>query len=174
MVSQPKWSTPNRKAKLVSLFLQSGGFCVYGHKNCAIPSHHYELFIDDLIKDWRAEDREAARLDWKAELKAMHSLGETKTPIRGRFNNISRDIFASQQPLFYLESIGMDGLRLKPFAKVKLSSSYLRLYVDLGDSLREVSKNKRRKALRYGKPLPKSVDETIAQKISLAVRDYLK
>ena len=42
----------------------------------------------------------------------------------------------------------MNGLTLKPFAKVKLSSSYEYLYVDLGTSLRAVSKNKKRKAIR--------------------------
>jgi len=49
----------------------------------------------------------------------------------------------------------------------------MRLYVDLGDSLREVSKNKRRKAVRYGKELPKSIEQRIAERVWLAVRDYL-
>ena len=173
MVSQPKWSTPNRKAHLVQLFLRSGGFCVFGHKDCTIPSHHYEPFTDSLIKDWQVDDREVARLDWQAERQAIHSLGETRLPIRGRFNNISRDIWGGSQPLYYLESLGMNGLTCKPFAKVKLSSSYLRLYVDLGDSLRKVSKNMKRKAIRYGKPLPKSQSEAIAERVSKAVRDYL-
>ncbi len=173
MTTQPKWSTPIRKANLIQLFLKSGGFCIFGHENCTIPDHHYEVFIEGLICDWKSEDREQASLDWKAERRAMHSLGETKTPLRGRFSNIARDIWASKQPLFYLESLGMSGLTCKPFAKVKLASSYLRLYVDLGDSLRKASKNMRRKAIRYGKPLPKSIDTAIAEKVSLAVRDYL-
>jgi hypothetical protein len=49
----------------------------------------------------------------------------------------------------------------------------MRLYIDLGTSLRGISKNKRRKAIRYGKELPKSIQERIAEKVSLAVRDYL-
>jgi len=170
MVNLPQWSTPNRKARLVKLFLDSGGFCVAGHKNCPIASHHYEVYIEYLIDDWKAEDR----LDWIAERKAMHSLGERRLPIRGRFNNISQDIYHERQPLFYLEGIGIDGLRLQPFAKVKIASSYFHLYIDLGDSLKATSKNKRRKAIRYGKELPKSIQERIAEKISLAVRDYLK
>ena len=169
----PKWSTPNRQAHLVKLFLDSGGFCVYGHENCLISEHHFEVYIERVIDDWQAEDREQATLDWLAERKAMHSLGERSFPITGRFNNISMDIFHAQQPLYYMEALGMSGVKLQPFARVKLGSSYMRLYIDLGDSLRGTSKNKRRKAIRYGKELPKSIQERIAEKVSLAVRDYL-
>ncbi len=173
MTTQPKWSTLSRKAHLVKLFLDSGGFCIFGHKDCSIPEHHYELYIESLIDSWKAEDREQARLDWIAERKAIHSLGERKYPITGRFNNISMDIFHDRQPLYYLEALGIDGLKLQPFARVKLASSYMRLYVSLGDSLRGTSKNKRRKAIRYGKELPKSIQERIHQQVWLAVRDYL-
>ena len=173
MANLPQWATPSRQASLVKLFVDSGGFCVYGHKNCLIPEHHYELYIEGLIGGWKAEDREQAIIDWLAERKALHSLGERRYPITGRFNNISMDIFHDQQPLYYREALGMNGLTLTPFAKVKISSSYMRLYVDLGNSLREVSKNKRRKAIRYGKQLPKSIEQRIAEQVWLAVRDYL-
>jgi len=174
MTNLPKWSTPNRQAVLVKLFLDSGGFCIFGHENCQIPEHHYEMFIEGLIDYWKSEDRTQDSLDWKAELIALHSLGEVRLPIRGRFNNISRDIFHDRQPLFYLEGLGISGLTLTPFAKIKLASSYFHLYIDLGDSLRSVSKNRKRKAIRYGKPLPQAVQVTIAKLVKLAVRDYLK
>ena len=173
MTTQPKWSTSNRKAQLVKLFLDSGGFCVYGHTNCTIPEHHYEVFIETLIDDWKAEDRAQTSLDWKAESKAMHSLGERRLPIRGKFSNIAKDIFFDKQPLFYIEALGISGLKLQPFAKVKLSSSYMRLYVDLGDSLKAISKNKRRKAIRYAKPLPQEVAVKVSKLVTLAVKDYL-
>jgi hypothetical protein len=169
----PKWLTPIRKAYLVKLFVDSNGFCVYGHKNCLIPAHHYEIYIERVIDSWKSEDREQARIDWLAEREAMHNLCERRYPITGRFNNISIDIFHASQPLFYLECLGIDGLRLQPFAKVKIGSSYMRLYVSLGDSLRTASKNQRRKAIRYGKGLPTSIQEQIRQKVWLAVRDYL-
>ena len=169
----PKWATTDRKAHLVKLFLDSGGFCVFGHKNCLIPDHHYEVYIDALIGDWQAEDREQARFEWEAERKAIHSLGERRYR-EGRFGSISRDIFYSQQPLYYLEALGVSGVTLTPFAKIRLGNSYMRLYVDLGDSLRGVSKNQRRKAIRYGRALPKVIDERIAATIKEAVRHYLK
>lgn len=165
----PKWATTDRKAILVKLFLDSGGFCIYGHRDCAIPAHHYEVAIEAIIDDWQEDDRWA----WKAERKAIHSLGEPRYR-EGRFGSISRDIFYGQQPLYYLEALGVSGVTLTPFAKIKLGSSFMRLYVDLGDSLRGASKNQRRKAIRYGRALPKVIDERIATTIREAVRDYLK
>lgn len=130
----------------------------------------YEHQSKQVIKDWHNQDND----DWKAERKAIHSLGEKKLPLRGRFNNISSEIWHTQQPLYYIEYVGMDGLRLQPFARVKLSGSYKRLYVMLGDSLRTVSKHKRRKAIRYGKQLSQSTSERIENKVWSAVKDYLK
>jgi len=133
----------------------------------------YELLSENAIDGWKADTRAQTRLDWLAERRDMHSLGERKAPLRGRFNNISADIWHDKQPIFYIEALGMSGVTLTPFAKVKLSSSYMRLHVDLKDSLRGISKNKRRKAIRYGKPLPKSVDNRIADKVWESVKHYL-
>ena len=169
MATLPKWSTPNRQVLLVKLFLDSGGFCIYGHTNCPIPAHHYEIAIEHIIENWKEDDRE----NWKLEQKAIHSLGERKYPIRGRFSNIAKDIFFDKQPLFYLEALGIDGLKLQPFAKVRIPSSYFRLYIDLGDSLRSTSKHRRRKAIRYGKALPLEVEARVKELVTLAVKDYL-
>ena len=171
----PKWETEGRKARLLKVAVDSIHDLASWRVDLltgAFFSPKYNL--EAIISDWKAEDREAARLEWKRVQREIHSLGETRTPIRGRFSNIARDIWADKQPLFYLEAMGMDALKLRPFARVKVASSYFRLYVDLGDSLRPVSKNRKRKAIRYGKPLPPSVDQAIAQKIGRAVQDYLK
>jgi hypothetical protein len=68
----------------------------------------------------------------------------------------------------------MNGLTLKPFALVKLASSNQQLYIDLGTSLRGVSKNRKRKAIRYHKPLPSQVNEMVTKLVGEAVKDYLK
>jgi hypothetical protein len=172
-MTKPKWVNPTRQAHLVSLFVRSRGFCIYGEQNCIIPEHHYEVFIESLINGWKADDRETNRLEWKNERKIMHALNEKTLPMRGRFNGVSSDIWHDSQPIYYLESMGMDCLKLKPFAKVKLSSSYQHLYVDLGDSLRNVSKNRKRKAIRYNKPLPQSANDIVSKLIIEAVKDYL-
>jgi len=165
---KPKWATPDRQAHLVKLFLRSQGFCVFGHKPCPYPEHHYEVFIEGLIKDWVREDRASRQAEWQAERKALHSLGERRYPLRGQFSAIGKDIFYAEQSQYYIEGIGISGLTFKPFAKVRLASSFVRLHIDLGDSLKQTSKNARRKALRYGK-----LTETAQKQISLAVRHYL-
>jgi len=170
--SQPKWATLDRRNSLIQLFLSSGGFCVYGHKKCLIPEHHYYLYSEFLIQDWKHLDRELDNALWQAERKALHSLGERTYPIRGQFSAVSRDIFAESQPLYYFEGQAVSGLTLTPFVRVRIASSYIRLYVDLGEALRQVSKNKRRKAIRYGKALPKSVKRAISSKVLEAVKDY--
>jgi hypothetical protein len=169
----PKWSTPDRQTQLVSIFLRSRGFCVFGHHPCAIPEHHYEVYIEGLIGDWQAQDRATSSALWQEERKLLHSLAERRYPIRGQFNNISKDIYFAEQPLFYLLGLGISGLTFNPFAKVRVASSFVNLYIDLGDRLRSVSKNKRRKAIRYGKALPLELQREVGQVIRLAVRHYL-
>ena len=169
----PKWSTLDGRNFLVQLFLSSGGFCVYGHKKCLIPEHHYYLHSELLIKDWKLVDKEQSQADWEAERKALHSLGERTYPVRGQFSAISRDIYASSQPLYYLEGQAVSGVTLMPFVRARIASSYMRLYVDLGEALRQVSKSQRRKAIRYGKPLPPTTRQAIMRKVMEAVKDYL-
>ncbi|GAH89269.1 unnamed protein product, partial [marine sediment metagenome] len=165
----PQWATLDRRNFLVQLFLVSGGFCIYGHKNCPIPAHHYEIAIEYIIENWKQDDRE----DWKLERKALHQLGARSYPVRGQFSAVSRDIYAESQPLYYFEGQAVSSETFKPFVKVRLASSYIRLFVDLGEALRQVSKNKRRKAIRYGKPLPQSIEVVIRQKVLEAVKHYL-
>jgi len=173
-MAYPKWATPSRQNHLVSIFLRSRGFCVYGHPHCLIPEHHYEIYIEGLIGDWKADDKSQLSADWLEELKRLHSLAERRYPLRGQFSSIAKDIFFSQQPLYYLVGLGISGLTYKPFAKVRLASSYVNLFVDLGDTLKGVSKTKRRKAIRYGTPLPLEKQREVEQVCRLAVRHYLK
>ena len=229
----PKWATLDRRNLLVELFLDSGGFCVYGLKPCIgyftqkpitacawgkkcskpMPKNqlcrykpeddkphlpcryvtfdqkrwhcaygdypcykpfgsHYEYYADTLIAEWKHLDIEQRLAEWEAERKALHSLGQRSYPIRGQFSAVSRDIYAENQPLYYLEGQAVSGITLTPFVRVRIASSYIRLYVDLGEALRQVSKSKRRKAIRYGKPLPPTTRVAIMRKVMEAVKDY--
>ncbi len=218
-MSKPKWVTPERQAELVKLFLESQGFCVFGHTPCFgtlerkeiavchwgkvcpqpladgepcrykpeegkphLPCHVYhavKLIWHCGHGDKRchiafnlADDRKQRLAQWQAERKQLHSLAERREPLRGRFSNISRDIIMANQPLYYLEGLGVSGLTFKPFAKIRIASSYMRLFVDLGNSLKPLSKHRKRKAVRHGKALPKSVNDAVAEKCYLAVRHY--
>lgn len=172
MVNKPKWANPTRQTHLVTLFLRSKGFCVFGHPKCTIPEHHYEIFIDDLIADWKASDRQDRQADWQAEFEARHSTHERTYPLHGRFSGIGQDIYFDNQPEYYLEGLGVSGLTFKPFAKLRLASSYIRLHVDLGDILKPMSKSKKRKSVRYGK-IPKDIQDRISVRCWQAVKHYL-
>ena len=171
MAKQPKWTTPTRQTHLVTLFLRSKGFCVFGHPKCTIPEHHYEIFIDNLVADWIADDRAQRQADWQAETKARHSTNERTYPLHGRFSGIGQDIYYDNQPEFYLEGLGISGLTFKPFAKLRLASSYVRLHVDLEDILNPVSKSQKRKAIRYGK-IPTDLQDKINDRCRQAVKHY--
>jgi len=126
-----------------------------------------------LITDWKADDRQQDTAEWKAERRRLHSLAERAYPLRGQFSSIAKDIFFAQQPLFYLLGYGVSGLTFTPFARVRLASSFVNLYVDLGDTLKGVGKNRRRKAIRYDKLLPVEKQREIELICSKAVRHYL-
>ncbi len=136
-------------------------------------SRLYEDRTEPLIDTWKQADIEQRRYEWEAEQRALHYLNEPRLPIAGRFSGISRAIFHDNQPLYYLEALGISGITLEPFAKVRIPSSYMRLYVSLGDTLRGISKNKRRKAIRYGKPLPQSIENSVNSLVYEAVKHYL-
>ena len=136
--------------------------------------YHYQLYTDWLVKEWARRDRDIEQAEWEAERKQLHSLGERRTPLRGMFSNIGKDIFYSRQPEYYLEALGISGLTFTPFAKVKIANSFIRLFIDLGNALKPMSKNKRRKAIRYGKPLPKEINSRVYELCNEAVRHYRK
>jgi len=152
----------------ITLYRVSTGIC-YEER----VSRLYDLKCEEIIETWKAEDRAQRGAERKAEQRLIHSLGERRYPLRGQFSNIAQDIFFAEQPQHYLEGLGISGLTFKPFAKVRIASSYMRLFVELGDSLKGVSKAKKRKAIRYGKALPVEVQKRIELACSLAVSHYL-
>jgi len=164
---QPKWVTPERQTHLVELFSRSQGFCVYGHKPCPYPEHHYEGFIEGLIAEWIADDRAERQAELRLEQRQLHNLNERRAPLRGRFSAIGKDIFYANQPQYYFLGFSISGLTFKAFVKVRLASTYVNLYVDV--DLKGVSKNKRRKAIRYNK-----VTDEVRQGINKAIRHYLE
>jgi hypothetical protein len=95
----PKWATPSRQAHLVNLFNRSQGFCVFGHKPCPYPEHHYELYIEGLIAEWISEDKAQAKAEWQAEQRRLHSLGERRYTHCGQWSAIGKDIWRLRKKL---------------------------------------------------------------------------
>ena len=169
----PKWSTIPRRAKLLELYFRSGGFCVYGERPCTKPKlHHYEYYVKGLVKDWVADDREENSFMYRVIKANLHRIPE-RGALRGRFNFVSRDIYHDSQPQYYLEAIGLDAVKFKPFAKIRIASGYTRLHVDIDEPLKVLSKHKKRKAIRYGKGLPVDVQKQVESICNLAIARYL-
>src|SRR5271157_1513425 len=108
-----EWLTSSRKAHLFRIF--SGyasilnGFKV-DEETGKVSNPSYERVTSLMIADWKADDREAKEYEWLLERKAMHSLGEKRSPLRGRFSNISSEIWHNQQPQYYVERLGYSTL----------------------------------------------------------------
>lgn len=133
----------------------------------------YDLITEAIIQDWQADDRDSRGFVLRLQRQALHRIPE-RGSLRGAFSAISRTIFHDNQPRYYLEGLGISGLTFSPFAKVRLASSYTRLHVDIGDVMKGLSKNKRRKAVRYCKALPPEAQREVDNLCSRAVADHLK
>lgn len=132
----------------------------------------YERIETEVIQDWIREDREARAYQRRIERLTLHRIPE-RGKLRGTFNAISRDIYHDSQPVYYLETLGISGLTFKPFAKIRLASSIVRLHVDLAEPFKGLSKNKRRKAVRHGKTLPVPVQKAVELVCNRAIQHYL-
>jgi hypothetical protein len=132
----------------------------------------YDLRLAEVIGDWIAEDKQAKAYERRAISRMLHSIPEVGK-LRGQFNAISRDIYHESQPIYFIECLGISGLTFKPFAKVRIASSYTRLLVDLQAPLARVSKNRKRKYLRYGKGLPMDTAKEVELSCNKAIAHYL-
>jgi hypothetical protein len=182
-MSRPLWFNAKRAEELVKLFEQNTNKCRYGPPCCSNPDHYFgELkadsfsfalvnrVLDDRIADFKAEDK----AHWQDERKAMHSLNEPARYYRGRFNPISREIYFSNQPTYVNKGLGISAVTFRPIAKVRISSSYWYLYIDipLQSVFKTVSRNAKRKAVRYGIMTPE-VRQRIDDTVNKTVTGYL-
>lgn len=172
----PKWATSERKrllAHILSEYLAPKYWQVdvfTGEYYCP----DYETRTKPLIRDWVEDDRDKARCAWRTEEKLLHARCERQYPLRGQFSAVSREIYAQAQPLYRVEAMGLSPLTLKPFALVRLSSTYIGLHVNIGDTLKRISKNAKHKALRYGKRLPVDAQLEIDALCRRAVNHWLE
>jgi len=132
----------------------------------------YDLRLAEVIEDWVREDKQAKAYERRAISRMLHSIPEVGK-LRGEFNAISRDIYHESQPTYFIECLGISGLTFKPFAKVRIASTYTRLLVDLKAPLTSVSKNRKRKFIRYGKGLPIGVQREVELSCNQAIAHYL-
>ncbi len=172
MVTLPKWATPERRAYLVELFERSRGLCVYGHFGCKNPRDYYADWVEDLVEQWVRDDREYRAGRWQAEQERIHRADPaTKPPYGQRFDPVARHEFlAHKQPTFYMVGVGPNALTHHRTAIIKVPSTPIRLHVDVDDV--RLSKNARRKNIRYGKGFAPEVKAGIDRLCFEAVKDY--
>jgi hypothetical protein len=166
MARFPNWATPIRRlilARLATQYLDKPGWRL-DLETGEVFHPEFSRKAEELIEYWKADDRETRRLERELERLELHFVNERR-PRRSIFD---KEVFYSTQPLYYLEGFGVSALDFKPIAKVRLASSSLRLFIDLSDALRPLSKNARRKALRHGK-----LGERVSEAISRAVKRHL-
>lgn len=130
----------------------------------------YDLISEDLIKDWVIIERQQTVSDYQYEYSLRHNLKD-RLPLAGQFSGIAKDIFYDNQSMYEIEALGVNGINFHPIAKVRIASSQTRLFVDLNDVLKPLSKNKRHKILRYAKN--GIVDSILDYAVYKAVKDYL-
>ena len=173
-MSRPKWATPVRLAFKDSLLYRLDAFEVDLWSGEFYLSPKLQKHIHDLVKDWIRDDAEQRRYDWLVAQKGIHESSDRVLPPRGRFSAVSRDVYHDSQPLYHVLAIGVSPLNHRPFAKVRIASSYECLFIDLGEMFRPLSKNQRRKIARHNKSFPAEIASQITYSIRSAVKHYRK
>ncbi len=171
-MATPQWATPERQRHLVYLFEKSGGFCVFGDKGCLYDEHHYPLFMETVIEDWKAEDREERALLWKLEQEHLHD--GTFGRWGSDFDPVARDVYYQERPKYYMLGFGVSAESKQRIAVIRVPSTYIRLYVNLAVAFQgvSISRNKKRKMARYNAGPPAIVSERIDTLCSQAVDAY--
>ena len=134
----------------------------------------YDIRTQNCIKNWVKADRDQSQADYRFEFELRHhNLSDRQFPLYGQFSGIAQDIYFDNQPVFRIESIGIDGITFRSIAKVRLTCDNTYLYVDIHEAMQSVSKNARRKATRQNK-ISQSVLLKIDNTIHNAVNHYLR
>lgn len=165
---KPNYEHPSIKLPCQLVYkVKSVWKCAYADKACYKPyESHYTHVESDLIKRWSMEDRQATLDKLKVESILLHKTNDRPIPLRGQFSGIAKDIYFDNQPDYFIEAYGLSGLNFKSFAKIRLASSPIRLFVTIEDTFKGLSKNQKHKAVRYGK-----VSSKLQARIDLACID---
>lgn len=135
--------------------------------------HLYDDVTESIIAEWKAEDTERRNFEWKLEQRTI--TGE-KGRWKRRFDPVARDVFMANQPEYYLVGLGIDALNFKRVALVRIPSTSTHLFVDVSrvGTFRRLSKNQRRKIVRYGGSPPADLMGEIKSLCQEAVMDWWK
>ncbi len=173
-MSFSQWATPARRARLVELLTQSKGLCVHGHAPCLqLLAHCYEVASEELIQDWKADDRVERELAWQREKRRLHAAPQIRK--RGPFDTIRRDIYLAERPVFEIVGIGVNAFTQHRVAQVEIPGLKAIFWVDLsGIKAEGLSKNQLRKLARYKRgAVPKGMVAQMETRVHQAVKRVL-
>lgn len=89
----------------------------------------YDRLSEELIAEWKAYDRTAKAEAARQEGTELHHCFDDKG-WGCRFDPAAKDVFFAQQPSHYVEGMGINPLTFHKTAKIRVSSSPVRLFVD--------------------------------------------
>ena len=130
----------------------------------------FDLHMDGAIAHWVAEDKAQASAEWKAEQQRFHS--DQKRIRQGPFDSIRREQFMAEQPRCYIVGLTPDLVTMRPTVLVRIASTDIYLFVDVGDVIQRGYRKPRRKAIRHGHILPRGTEEAVAALVQGAVDDW--
>jgi hypothetical protein len=133
------------------------------------PARLYNKVAEACIESWKAEDRERRSFEWKLEQQTLHD--GTYGKYGSTFDPVARDVFFSTRPEYYLVAMGVNAFSFDRVALIRIPSTSVHLFVDVGGAVQEVSKNARRKALRHRK-LSGALKDKIDENCKAAVRAW--
>ena len=81
-------------------------------------AHSFDLVSEQVIEDWKADDRFARSIAWQQEQRRMHAAPLKKLYRRGQFDSIARDIYLNNRPIFRVLAIGVHAFTQHTVAKV--------------------------------------------------------
>lgn len=137
----------------------------------AVVMRLHDAVTEQKIIDFKEEDR-ALWQKIKAEMHKAPEAGWEKIR-RGRWGTVSRDIYYSNRPVYVREKIGISATTFNPVAMVRIMDSNTIIPIELPPNIfKDISKNARRKAIRYGTPINKEREELISALIREGIREY--
>ena len=168
MKGLPLWTTPERQACLIRLYSQAREF--YEEDGRVVPDNNEAVEL--VIYTWKALDREEREEAWRQEKRRLHALPEIRR--RGLFGTIAREIYLAERPLWKIEAVGVGAFTFRRVARVEIPALEKVIWVDLAGVDGSLSKNAKRKLIRYrqGK-LPRELEESVFARCQRAVAQYL-
>ncbi|MDP3063817.1 MAG: hypothetical protein Q8O40_11510 [Chloroflexota bacterium] len=161
-----------------TLILDSSGNPIYYQTYRLVPAPTTKLSLERLydvksegaVRHWVSDDAAQRMAEWKVERERIHR--DQRRFHQGQFDSLRRQIYLENQPPYTIVALTADSLTFRPVALVKVSSTIIRLFVELPNPMVGLSKSARRKARRYGKGLPEETFQKAEKAIAAAVQDW--